>query len=132
MSDNKIIKLVKDKIDTPTWKIHGVIDNPDANGRVYHTHGMGMYDSLELELNLPLSLEDAMPILNAIGMKIANGKVLKENELINGILMCPFIVKKVKGICKRDVDILRVIVPDEKGNFPWDEECEDIYNKQLG
>jgi hypothetical protein len=131
LSNGKILKIVDNNINKPTWVVHGVIDKPEANGIVYHTHGMGRYDSLELELNLPLSLKDACELLNTICLKIANGRKLEEDRKIYGILMCSFILKRTRGICKTDVDILRVIIPDDHENYPWDKNCKDIYNKQL-
>lgn len=129
--NGQIVKTIENNVIKPTWVIHGVVDKLEANGIVYHTHGMGRYDSLELELNLPLSLKDACRLLNSIGLKIANGRKFKENEKIKGVLMCSFMLKRMKGICKTDVDILRVLIPDEYEHYPWDKDCEDVYNKQL-
>lgn len=38
-------------ITEPTWMIHQVFNEQSVN---YHTHGVNEYNSLELEINLPI------------------------------------------------------------------------------
>ena len=51
----------------PDWIIHYILDAWPSS----HTHGLSRYGGLELELNLPVSQEKAMMILNLLGMEIA-------------------------------------------------------------
>lgn len=38
-------------LNRPSWLIHCVYGKSDVS---FHTHGLGQYNSLELELNLPI------------------------------------------------------------------------------
>ena len=52
---------------TPTWIIHFIPCGQPS----YHTHGLDRYGSLELELNLPLDLQQATLFINLIANEVA-------------------------------------------------------------
>lgn len=116
-------------ITSPTWIIHGVFED---NGVVYHTHGLNEYDSLELELNLPLPEDDAMIFLNMIGLRIANGQPYKDGDVAKDLFNVPIVFKETPGISSMTDELhLRVIFPDAQGKFPWDDNCHPDYANQI-
>jgi len=54
-----------------TWTIHNICDGKQFT---YHTYGLNVYGSLELELNLPLIPKQAALFINLIAKDIAEGK----------------------------------------------------------
>lgn len=114
------------------WIIHGVLDG--KNDRiVYHTHGLSeFHDMIELELNLPIEQNQAKEFINFMAVYlIRNGLKIKENTKIEGAFTCPIYLKRVKGIFGDGEENLRIIFPDEKFRFPWEEGCSERYSKQI-
>lgn len=125
----KVITL-KQYIKEPTWIIHGVVGGPYGNV-VYHTHGLDKLDSLELELNLPLNQQQAMGFINIIGYAIANGRKLKNNDIIEDLFSCKVFIKEVEGIYGEGEKNLRIVFPDPNFKFPWEDGCEEPYKSQI-
>ena len=120
-------------ITEPTWMIHQVFDEHSAD---YHTHGLNKYNSLELEINLPIEKELAMYILNEIGLEMANKKrELKDGDIIEEIVNVKLAVVKTRGVRsdahKGEESVFRIILPDENLKFPWDEGCDAVFKKQI-
>lgn len=128
--DDNLVNEIKE----PTWVIHAVFDE-EGEGEsdlVYHTHGLNKYDSLELELNLPLENKIAMQFVNIIGLEIANGRRLKDGDIVEGLFNLPIAFRETKGIFSDSEEVnLRIILPDENGLFPWDDNCSPEYKKQI-
>ena len=70
----------------PDWIIHYILDVCPSS----HTHGLSGYGGLELELNLPVSQEKAMMILNLLGMEIAGkGKHYRSGDRESDVFLLP-------------------------------------------
>ncbi len=117
-----------------TWMIHYVIDDTLPNST--YTDGLNEYDSLELEMTLPLCPEIAGRILNAIGLDIVEGKQYKSGDHSTDYLEGGYpiyFLETISVLCNDSGKdkILRVIIPDIHYKFPWDKDCADSYKKQL-
>lgn len=120
---------MKEKITEPTWIIHNVFDEEEMT---HHTHGLDVYGSLELEINLSISPKNAGMILNILGLEIANGKKFEDGEIDYSIFKNGIAFRKVTSKFGDVVsDVLRVIIPDTNFKFPWDEGCQEPYASQL-
>lgn len=99
---------------------------------VYHTHGLAQYNNgLELELNAGLSMKDAGTILNTIGFALAEGRVELHDGMYEGTLFTmPLHYMAVKSI-DNDGTILRVVLPDVNGKFPWGAGCDSLFATQV-
>lgn len=116
------------KITEPTWIIHQVFDE---NKIAFHTHGLNKYNSLELELNLPVKLDVGSQIINQIGLAIANGKSFEDGDFDETVLGCKIAFKKAICVFGEKKMVLRIILPDENWKFPWDIGCNKIYKNQI-
>ncbi len=116
----------------PTWLIHQVVGEDYVK---YHTHGLKEYGSLELEIKLPIPTKLAGLIINEIGLKIANGKRCRSNDIISGVVNVDLVIIKTKEYHPDDDvnkdDVLRIIIPDQNLRYPWDIGCDPIYEKQV-
>jgi hypothetical protein len=122
--------MILNRIEIPTWIIHGVCDG--NGGVVYHTHGLDEYGSLELELNLALNGKQAMQFINIIGLEIANGKKFKDGDIDDTIFSAKTAFREVTPIeGDKDKKVLRIIFQDPNFLFPWEEGCEEPYKSQI-
>lgn len=124
---------MKRKTNKPTWDIHYVFDEDWAS---CHTHGLNKYGSLELEINLPIQQELAGYILNEIGFMIANKEIeLKDGDIIEEVTNVGLVVFETEGVHsgshEGEKNVFRIVIPDEKMKFPWDEDCNITYKKQI-
>lgn len=127
------------RITKPTWIIHAICPcaddpNPVSTHVVFETIGLKQYGLLELELNLPLSPERGKEILNYIAFHIVNKDIEAGHNIINKELFtAPFSFIETRPIHFTDPSekILRVIIADHNNNFPWDQECEEIFKNQI-
>ena len=114
----------------PDWIIHLVLcERPSS-----HTHGLDKHSSLELELNLPLVKRSAGMILNLLGREIAeNGKRYQSGDREIEVFNLPVYFFEtepaVPDACFKRV--LRVLLCDPAGEYPWEDGCEERYAKQL-
>lgn len=117
------------------WFIHAVFDNDKPGLIVYHTHGMEQYtDGYELELNLCLKNEDAMTILNTLGLYIKKGLIkLEQNKPISNIFLTDFYLLEVEPIFPHEENekVLRVILQDKNGKYPWNTGCDKGFRDQV-
>lgn len=119
---------MSNEVQIPTWIIHAV---PKDGKLVFHTHGLIEYDSLELELNLPLNQSQAMKFINIVGLGIANGLNLKDGDFDSTLFSCQTAFKEVDGIHGDGERNLRIIFPDTNYTFPWEEGCQEPYKSQI-
>lgn len=112
------------------WEIHNVVDNPIS----FHTHGLDKYDSLEIEIVLPLHLKEGASFCNCIGAAIAEGLKIEDGLMVEGLFNLPIYFFKTMPI-HGDKEVFRAIFPDENGFFPWEEEngvkCSKGYIDQI-
>lgn len=127
------------KINKPTWIINAVCPrtdeiNPRSSHVVFETIGLKQYEMLELELNFPLSLTKGQEILNYIAYNIIDKDIEVGHNIINNSLFTApisFIETTPIHYINPSDKILRVILSDPNGNFPWDEACKEIFKEQL-
>ena len=114
----------------PDWIIHYILaDRPSS-----HTHGLDRHGSLELELNLPVPQEKAQMILNLLGLEITEkGKCYRSGDREDDIFTLPVYffeaTPAVPDSCFSRV--MRVLVCDPDGKYPWEPGCESGYAEQL-
>lgn len=113
-----------------TWIIHHVCDGQRMS---YHTHGLDKYKSLELELNLMLEPTQAALFINLIGASISAGKRYRSGERVENIFTVPFYLFETLPIHESTEGerVLRIIFCDPQFKFPWDQDCEERYQRQL-
>lgn len=115
---------------TPTWVIHFIpCEQPS-----YHTHGVNAYESLELELKLPLKTHQAVQFINLIAGEIADkGKRYRSGDREDHVFNFPFYLFETVPIQpSRDNDrVLRVLFCDPAGKYPWEPQCKAPYSLQL-
>ena len=114
----------------PTWIIHFI--PCDQSG--YHTHGLDAYGSLELELNLPITPQRAGLFINLVANEIAEKwKRYRSGDREDDVFNLPVYLFETAPIrTSRDDDrVLRILLCDPAGKYPWEPECEAPYSKQL-
>lgn len=116
----------------PTWIIHQMLDYKHTS---YHTHGLNVYGSLEIELNLPLEASQAASILDEIAVNIVeSGKRYQSGDKDTELFEQPFYVLETRPLNPEpgdDKSLLRVIFNDPHNKYPWDEDCDQTYKYQL-
>lgn len=114
----------------PDWIIHYILcDRPSS-----HTHGLDKYGSLELELNLPVSDKKATEVLNLVGEAIAEkGRRYRSGDYEDGIFTLPFYLFETESAVPGSVSnrVLRILVCDPDGKYPWEAGCDPDYAAQL-
>ena len=135
-NENKIFKANKIQSDEKKlevdWIIHYVPYNEDTVS--IHTHGIDKYIGKELELKLPVSTELGQDVINAIACEIVFGRldIFNGVEVEKGILSCPFRIMNTREFGnEKGEELFRIILPDNKFRFPDNEECEEIFKKQI-
>lgn len=116
------------------WIIHYVVPTYDGemdNMINAHTHGFReKHSHPEFQIILPIPQQLAGYLINEIGMRAVEGEQFSDGYMIDDIL-------QDYSICLKEVwneaeyVVFRIILPDPKGLFPWDEGCEEIYKKQY-
>lgn len=99
-----------------------------------HTDGLTKYfNHQELQIVLDIGPKLIMYVLNVLGMRIREGEIFKNGDLVNGVIEgYPVKIMEVEDADPEDSEkCLRVIFPDEKGRFPGDDGCEELYNLQI-
>ena len=114
----------------PDWIIHLILcERPSS-----HTHGLCKYGSLELELNLPVPEKKAAMILNLVGEAIAEkGKQYRSGDREDDIFTLPIYLFETEPAVSdpRFSRVLRVLVCDPDGKYPWEPGCAPGYAEQL-
>ncbi len=114
-----------------TWIIHSVCDGVQIAA---HTHGLNQYGSLELELNIAIPSHKIMEILNVIGLHIAQGHHYQSGDCDTELFNLPFYLLEtapIFGDNRSEDAILRVILPDASGLYPWHTRCSEGYRDQI-
>ena len=114
----------------PDWIIHYILCEWPSS----HTHGLNKYGSLELELNFPVTKEKAGMILNLLGKKIAEkGKRYQSGDREDDIFTCPcyFLETDPATPDFQFQCVLRILICDPQGRYPWETDCNPDYALQL-
>lgn len=105
---------------------------PESQGGManYHTHGLEKSKNhQDFQIVLPIDPKTAHNIFFVFVNRINKGESFKKDTTVSDIIKNFDIklIEKVDGERK----VLRVLLPDQNGNFPNDDECENFYRKQL-
>lgn len=115
LTDEELNSLNEEDID---WKIHYVLDDFDfkTDRCDAHTHGVSK-DHLELQVTVCLDPDTMGYILNVLGLLIRKGYKFTDGDLLFGLFEDESMALGFREITNYDnKPILRIIVPDEKGN----------------
>lgn len=113
------------------WYMHSIlaedIDGIHAN---YHTHGLrDNFNHQDLQIALNMDPEVAHSVFCTIIEEIKSGKKFEQGiEYTNIIEGYPIIMK---SFVEMDREVLRVLLPDERGILPTRSECDECYKTQL-
>lgn len=122
-----------------TWVIHGVFDTEEIFNEQehkehlymgnFHTHGLNEYNN-QRELCIVLALEGkvAAGLLNSMGIRVANNETtftegIRTDILENGM--------DVQLLSLDNDPTLYVILPDENGKLPSDNNCKEPFKNQY-
>jgi hypothetical protein len=96
----------------------------------YHTHGVKEnFNHLDFQVVLPISPSQTHAVVASIIEKVKEGKVYEEGVLYDDILTTfPMGFKK---FVENGRDVLRLMIPDNKGRLPDDPECDEFFKIQL-
>ena len=115
LTDEELNSLNEKDID---WEIHYVLDDFDfkTDRCDAHTHGVDK-DHLELQVTVCLDPDTMGYILNVVGLLIKKGYKFTDGDLLFGLFEDESMALGFREIVNYDnKPILRIIVPDEKGN----------------
>ena len=121
----------------PTWEIRVVCpreEDPNPFSIFFITNGMTDYCEHELEFNIPINVRQGQLILNTLSMLIAEGTIIpKHNLRLSDIFNMPVYLIETEPVMVTPYikQVYRVIVPDECGLFPWDNNCSEKFKKQI-
>ena len=96
----------------------------------HHTHGVKeSFNHMDLEIVLPINPNIASSVLHGMVESIKEGESF-EDKTISDRVIRNYNVQLVK-VTDGKRDLLRVILPDENGRFPSDDDCAEVYKNQL-
>ncbi len=103
------------------WYCHFIFDDKDSPyGRNVHTHGMPLsFGHLDLQIMGAISDKLSHTVLCRVVERIEKGEKFKDGDKIKGIANDTMDILFVK-IRENDRDVLRIILPDPKGNVDAD------------
>ncbi len=104
-----------------------------SENRKFYTKGLSNYNSLDIEINLDMESSEGVKLCTLIGKAIKEGLKIEDGMMVKGLLPYPVYFFKVKS--ENMVEILRVVLPDKEGFFPWDTYngvgCNPLYKDQI-
>lgn len=111
--------------------IHCVYDDNETDIVDVHTHGLLEKGRLELQIKLNINPEVSKNILNDIIILLENNELnIQVDNVIDDkrIFPRPIAFKLAKD--DFNDNIIRVILPDAHGKFPWDDKCNTLFAPQ--
>ena len=129
----KIKKMEQDMKDKYGYYVHYVI--PEKEGELIdcHTHGlMETFGHKEIQIKTTVSQKSACSFINSI-VDIIRGLEIEKSILDLDVEIAPkgFVPIKYKELKDEfGEELIRLIIPDRNGKYPWDEDCEESYKKQ--
>ena len=108
---------------------------PEEKGGLIDCYSHGIEENLnhlDLQLVLPISMDHASAIINAIGLLIQEGRVFEPDVTYTDVLAkdVPMKFVQVKDNLNNR-QLLRIVLPDENFKFPEDKGCMALYNLQY-
>lgn len=128
------IHMVSNYCECSSCKCKDEPKNIDYEDFVFHTHGLAAYNNgLELELNLNMNPQQAMQIINIIGIAIKRQDIVICDGLIdNTLFTAPVLFKKISPSIDGDFkQVYRIVLSDPNYKFPMDEGCCEDFKYQL-
>lgn len=114
------------------WFAHYVLDhNGDLDGMAnLHTHGIWEnFGHRDLQVVLPIQPEVVHGVFANIVAQIQKGRFFQTDKPESKVLE-NFEVH-FREFEEHGRKVLRLILPDPSGKFPWDEGCESPYSRQT-
>ena len=129
--EEQLRKQHKELMDKYGFVIHNVFPSSDEEILwSHHTHGLKEnFNHMDLEIVLPIHPEMAGGLIHGMVEQIKNGESF-EDKLVSDRVIQNYNVQLVK-VNSENRELLRIVLPDANGNFPSDEDCEDVYKNQL-
>ncbi|OOR21500.1 DUF4262 domain-containing protein [Bacillus cereus] len=121
----------KEMLQEHGWYMHAVLaEDYDEIYANYHTHGLThKYNHQDLQIILNIDPEVAHDIFYTVVEEIKYGKKFEEGiEYYNIIENNPVIMKSFKEMNR---EVLRILLPDERGVLPTHPDCSEDYKTQL-
>ncbi|MFV1010082.1 DUF4262 domain-containing protein [Bacillus cereus] len=121
----------KEMLQEHGWHTHCILaEDNDGTHANYHTHGLvETYNHRDLQIVLNIDPEVAQDIFYTIIEEIKHGERFEQgieyNSIIEGF---PIIMKTFKEMNR---EVLRILLPDERGILPTRSECSEDYKTQL-
>ena len=113
------------------WIIHAVCLE---EGFYFHTHGLNKKGHKELEIDLDISPHSAAFVLHTIVDEIEKGNIYKDKDIFTSekfMYDVVFVELEAKLPEGHEDTVLRIILVDETGKFPWDEGCSKFFENQC-
>lgn len=96
----------------------------------YHTHGVKEnFNHIDFQIVLNIDPEVANGIFFNLIEDIRNGKIFEEDKKYSDIIEGYRV--EFKQYREMGRDVLRVLLPDEDGVLPTEEDCHEFYKSQL-
>lgn len=129
----KVLEEQEEMLEKHGWVVHFVFESYEGelNGMAnIHTHGLKEnFDHYDLQIVLPVKPELAHSVLSGIAEAIKEGRTFKPEVLTKGVLRNFDVIFRVYEEAEREV--LRLFLPDPNGKLPFEEDCEEIYKRQM-
>lgn len=113
------------------WFAHYVFDNDGELDEMANLHTHGVWENFghrDLQIIIPIQPEVVHGIFANVIAQIKKGRFFQtdkpENNVINNYDV------HFREFEEQGRKVLRIILPDPSGKFPWDEGCEEPYNRQ--
>lgn len=128
-----INKQEQEMLNLYGWYVHYVTDFKELRDKGManiHTHGVSeTFNHLDIQVVLPLSPEIIHPVLVKVVERIQMGETFEEHTHYRDIFfdknVC-FVIREEGGR-----QVLRMLIPDSNGRFPFEEGCEKSFVVQI-
>jgi len=114
------------------WFMHYVFEHHgELNGLAnIHTHGLKEnFNHPDIQVVLPLPPEVIHGVFSGIVEDVKNGRAFKPDVATKEVLQGYDVY--FKEYTENGRKVLRLILPDPQGKFPFDEDCLDDYKSQF-
>lgn len=114
------------------WFAHFVFDHDGNMGGMANCHTHGVWENFghrDLQIVLPIQPEVAHGLFTTVVEQVKKGRIFKtdtaEDKVINNLDV------HFREYEDQGRKLLRIILPDPTGKFPWEVGCENPYNRQT-
>ena len=129
--ENSLMRLKILTRNDCTWIIHKIPIHNEKKKYLCnaHTHGMRIYTHKDFQMVVDME-EGVEYILNELCSRVKNGETFVAGQGVEGIYNNKYPIK-LMNVKESDRTVLRVILPDDEGKYPDDEECAAPYCYQA-